>query len=322
MNLVFLFALIQSLAFAAPIPAAPPYDFIVAADGSGDFRTIREAIDAVPPLRKKRTVILIRRGTYREKLVLPPTATNVTFVGEDALQTIITFDDYASRKNRFGEEMGTSASSTFFVFGDGFEARNLTFENAAGPVGQAVAVRVDGDRVRFENCRFLGFQDTLYPHGKASRQYYRNCYIEGTVDFIFGWSTAVFDSCTLFCKAEGYVTAASTEEQTPFGFVFRHCAITGSAAPGSFYLGRPWRPFAKVAFIDCTLSDVIRREGWHNWDKADNERTAFFAEYQSVGPGAEPAQRVPWSHQLTAVEAGRYTLDSIFGDWDPLAPDR
>lgn len=294
------------------------YDFIVATDGSGDFRSVQEAINAVPPLRKKRTLIFIKNGIYKEKLILPPTATDVTFVGEEVTRTVLTFDDFASRQNRFGEEMGTSSSSSFFVFGDGFEARNITFENSAGPVGQAVAVRIDGDRVRFENCRFLGNQDTLYPHGKNSRQYYRNCYIEGTVDFIFGWSTAVFDSCQLFCKAAGYVTAASTEESTRVGFVFRNCRVSGTAPEHSVYLGRPWRPFAKVVFTGCELGSVIRPEGWHNWDKVENERTAYFAEYRNSGPGAQSGSRVKWANMLTKEEAENYTLNVLLGDWNPL----
>lgn len=159
---------------------AQSYDFTVAKDGSGDFITVQEAIDAVPDLRRNRTTIFIRNGVYKEKLVLPYTKTNVTFIGESTEGTILTYDDYASKKNRFGEEVGTSGSSSFFINGEGFEARNITFENSSGPVGQAVAARIDADKVVFENCRFLGFQDTLYPHGKSSRQYYKNCYIEGT----------------------------------------------------------------------------------------------------------------------------------------------
>ncbi|HPI05991.1 MAG TPA: pectinesterase family protein [Saprospiraceae bacterium] len=293
-------------------------DFVVSQAGLGDFETIQEAINAVPPLRKKRTRIMIENGIYKEKLLLPPTATDVTFIGQDVNQTIITFDDFASRKNIFGEEMGTSSSSTFFIFGDGFEAQNITFENSAGPVGQAVAVRVDGDRVKFENCRFLGFQDTLYPHGKNSRQYYKNCYIEGTIDFIFGWSTAVFDSCRIFCKAEGFVTAASTEEQTKFGFVFRNCSISGSAPAGSVFLGRPWRPFAKVVYLNCQLDAVIHPAGWDNWSNADNERTAYFAEYGSTGPGAAPEKRTSWSYTISASDSEYYSLDNIFGEWNPL----
>lgn len=310
--------LATSFAPNCPISPLAPFDFVVASDGTGNFKTVQEAINAVPPLRKNRTRIFIKNGIYKEKLLLPPTASDVTLVGEDVLHTILTFDDFASRKNRFGEEMGTSSSSSFFVYGDGFEAENLTFENSAGPVGQAVAVRVDGDRVKFTNCRFLGHQDTLYPHGKSSRQYYKNCYIEGTVDFIFGWSTAVFDSCQLFCKAPGYVTAASTEEQTKVGFVFLNCRISGSAPEHSVYLGRPWRPFAKTVFIGCEISAVIHPEGWHNWEKPDAERTSFYAEFNNFGPGASTETRVGWAHFLTAEEAKRYVLAELLGDWMPF----
>ncbi|NJB87293.1 pectinesterase [Lewinella marina] len=294
------------------------YDFVVDAAGGGDFLHVQDAIDAVPALRSNRTWILIRRGTYREKLVLPPTATNVSFVGEDVAHTILTYDDYARKPNRFGEEMGTSGSSSFFIFGDGFSAENITFENAAGPVGQAVAVRIDGDRARFENCRFLGNQDTLYPHGRGSRQYYKNCYIEGTVDFIFGWSTAVFDDCRIFCKSPGYLTAASTEEGTPTGFVFRNCTIEGSAPVGSVYLGRPWRPYARTVFLDCQLGEVVHPAGWDNWRSPEKEKTAYYAEYGSHGPGARPAERVDWAHQLTPEEAEHYrSLENLLGGWDP-----
>lgn len=293
------------------------YDFIVAADGTGNFKTIQEAIMAVPDIRKKRTTIFIKNGIYKEKLVLPESKSNVTFIGESVEKTIITYDDYASKKNRFGEEIGTSGSSGFYIYGDGFIAENITFENSAGIVGQAVAVRVDGDKVKFINCRFLGNQDTLYTHGKNKRQYYKNCYIEGTVDFIFGWSTAVFDSCEIFCKKGGYVTAASTLEETKYGYIFLNCKITGNAPGNSFYLGRPWRPYAKVVFINCNLGKHIKPEGWHNCRKEENEKTAFYAEYNSTGDGANPDGRVKWSHQLTDKQAKEYTYENIFGDWNP-----
>lgn len=291
------------------------YDFVVAQDGSGNYRTVQEAFNAVPDFRKNVTTIFIKEGTYKEKLTLTKSKTNVKIIGTDALKTILTYDDYAAKKNRFGEEIGTTGSTSFYVFADDFVAENITFENSSGPVGQAVAVRVDADRVKFLNCRFLGFQDTLYPYAEKSRQYYKNCYIEGTVDFIFGWSTAVFDQCTIFCKKEGYVTAASTLETTPYGFVFFNCKITGDAVENSFYLGRPWRPFAKTVFINCFLDKQIKPEGWHNWNKPDAEKTSFYAEYNSTGPRANSKSRVSWSHQLTESEAKEYTLEKIFGDW-------
>lgn len=292
------------------------YDFTVAQDGTGDFKTVQEAFNAVPDFRKNVTTIFVKRGIYKEKLTLATSKTNVKIIGEDPMRTLITYDDYASKKNRFGEEIGTTGSTTFYVFGDGFTAENISFENSSGPVGQAVAVRIDGDKVRFINCRFLGFQDTLYSHGEKSRQYYKNCYIEGTVDFIFGWSTVLFEDCTIHCKqGTGYVTAASTLETTPVGFVFKNCKITGDAADETYYLGRPWRPFAKTIFMNCDLGKHIKREGWHNWDKPDAEKTSFYAEYNSRGEGANAVSRVSWSHQLTEQQANKYTWEFIMGDW-------
>ena len=317
---LILFFLTIFYSCTSAIFANEQYDIVVSKDKTGDYRTVQEAINAVPDLRKNRTVIYIKNGVYKEKLVLPATKTNVTFIGESAEKTILTYDDYASKKNKFGENIGTSGSSSFFIYGDGFRAENITFENSSGPVGQAVAVRIDGDRVQFRNCRFLGFQDTLYPHGKRSRQYYKNCYIEGTVDFIFGWSAAVFDQCEIFCKKNGYVTAASTDQNSRFGFVFLNCKITGDAEAGSFYLGRPWRPYSNVVFINCFLDQQIKPEGWNNWGSKEKEKTAYYAEYGNTGPGAETAQRVEWSHQLTAKEAEQYNLETIFGAWSVSPP--
>lgn len=291
------------------------YDFIVAKDGSGNFKTIQEAIDAVPDMRKNVTTIFIKKGVYKEKLVLADSKSFVHMIGESKDSTILTYDDYASKKNVFGEEVGTSGSASFYLYGKDFTAENLTFENSSGPVGQAVAVFAGGDRTRFINCRFLGFQDTLYTYGYESRQLYENCYIEGTVDFIFGSSTAVFTDCHIYCKKGGYVTAASTPEGKKFGYVFFRCKIDGDAAPGTYYLGRPWRPFAKTAFIDCVLGDLIRPEGWHNWNKPDAEKTSYYAEYNNSGPGSSSGKRVAWSHQLTKEEAAAFTLENIFGDW-------
>jgi pectinesterase len=299
---------------------AQAYDFVVAKDGSGQFKTVQEAINAVPDFRKNTTTIFIKKGVYKEKLTLPSTKTAVKMIGEDVQKTILTYDDFASKKNRFGEEMGTTGSTSFFVYGDDFTAENLTFENSSGPVGQAVAVRVDGDKVHFKNCRFLGFQDTLYPHGEKSRQYYQNCYIEGTTDFIFGWSTAVFENCEIFAKKGGnYVTAASTIEGQPYGFVFLNCRLTGDAPEKSYYLGRPWRPFAKTVFINSYLGKHINPLGWHNWNKPEAEKQVLYAEHNSTGPGASKTERVKWSNQLTPEQAKDYTLEKIFGDWNPLA---
>ena len=295
------------------------YHFVVAKDGSGNFKTVQEAINAVPDFRKKETRIFIKNGVYKEKLILAECKTLVTFIGENVGSTIITYDDYNQKKNIFGEDKGTSGSSGFYIYGTDFTAENVTFQNTAGPVGQAVAVSVSGDKIRFKNCRFLGFQDTLYTYGRESRQYYNNCYIEGTVDFIFGSSTAVFDSCTIFGKRAGYYTAASTPEGKKFGYVFMNCNVTGNAPADSFLLGRPWRPFAKTVFINCKLDKQVRAEGWSNWSNPANEKTAYYAEYKNYGPGASTKKRVKWSHQLADDEAKQYTLKNIFADWNPLS---
>ncbi len=312
---------VQAETAALPVMSFPEthYDFVVAKDGSGRFRTIQEAINAVPDYRKKETVIFIKNGVYSEKLVLAESKSLVTFVGESTDSTIITYDDFNQKKNIFGEDKGTSGSSGFYIYGPDFSAENITFRNSAGPVGQAVAVLVAGDRARFRNCRFLGFQDTLYTYGRESRQYYNHCYIEGTVDFIFGSSTAVFDSCTIFGKQGGYYTAASTPETKKFGYVFLHCNLTGDAPAGSFYLGRPWRPWAKTVFLFCRLGKQVMPAGWNNWDNPKNEQTAYYGEYSNEGEGAVTGKRVPWAHLLTDQEAMQYTVKNIFTDWDPFS---
>jgi pectin methylesterase-like acyl-CoA thioesterase len=296
------------------------YHFVVAKDGTGDFISVQEAIDAVPDFRKIETKIFIKTGVYREKLVLPTSKINVTFIGEDNENTILTHDDFATKLNKFGEEMGTTGSSSFFIFADNFTAKNITFENSAGPVGQAVAVRVDGDRAIFENCKFLGNQDTLYLHGKNSRQYFKDCYIEGTVDFIFGWSTAVFENCEIFSKNKGYITAASTEKDSEYGFVFINCKILGDGGEDTFYLGRPWRDYAQTVFVNCYLDKHIKPEGWHNWNKEGAEKTAFYAEYNSNGPGAKNTERVGWSKKLSKSEAQKYDANIVLkgnDNWNP-----
>jgi pectinesterase len=303
-----LFSLIAFKSFAQ-------YDFVVAADGSGDFTTVQAAFNAVPDFRQNVTTIFIKKGIYKEKLTLATSKTKVRIIGEEVTQTILTYDDFASKKNSFGEAIGTTGSSSFFIFADDFIAENITFENSAGPVGQAVAVRISGDKVQFINCRFLGFQDTLYAHGEKSRQYYKDCYVEGTVDYIFGWSTAFFENCTIFTKKGGmYITAASTLEGSAHGFVFVNCKITGDAPDQSIYLGRPWRPFAKTVFINCQLDKLIKPEGWHNWNKPDAEKTSFYAEFNSTGDGASKNSRVTWSHQLSDQEKDNYTITKVLGD--------
>ncbi len=306
---------------AEAVPALKPfvchYDFVVAKDGSGDFFTIKEAIDAVPDFRKsKRTTILIRAGEYKEKIIVPESKINVSLTGED--ETIITNNDYASKPNCFGENMGTSGSSTIYIYAPDFYAENITFTNTAGKVGQAVACFVAADRVYFKNCRFLGNQDTLYTYGKKSRQYYENCYIEGTIDFIFGWSTALFNNCTIKSLDNGYITAPSTDPGQKYGYVFMNCKLIADERVSEVYLGRPWRPEAQSVFIHCNLGKHICPEGWHNWKKPEAEKTTFFAEYQNSGEGADISKRVSWSHQLKNLKG--YSVEEVLsGDdgWNP-----
>lgn len=297
------------------------YDIIVDARGSGDFVTVQDAINSVPFLKEIETIIFIKNGVYKEKLILPQNKINITLIGENKNKTILTYGDYASKKNEKGQNIGTSGSYSFAINGDNFKAENITFENSSGPVGQAVAVRIDGDKVVFNNCKFLGFQDTLYSHGNRSRQYYKNCYIEGTTDFIFGASIAVFDSCEIFAKAGGsYITAANTPKANSYGFVFLNCKLTSNASNNSFYLGRPWENYARTVFIKCKMGNHIKSAGWHNWGRPEAEATTFYAEYQCTGIGADLQSRAPWSHVLTAQQfQSDYTIKKIFKEWTSLA---
>lgn len=294
------------------------YDYIVSKEGNGNFSTVQEAINATPDFRKKVTRILIRKGIYKEKIIIAGSKQLIQLIGEPNQKVVLTYDDFAQKKNSFGEEMGTSGSSSILIYGDGFYAQNITFENSSGPVGQAVAAWIAADKAIFQNCIFLGFQDTLYTYGKGARQFYLNCHIEGTVDFIFGSSTAWFEKCILLCKNSGYITAASTPIDVENGYLFHECQIIGDRSTGKFYLGRPWRPHAKVIFINTTLPEFIDEGGWDNWRNIDNEKTAYFAEYGNKGSGSHMGKRAHWSHQLTNYEAAKYQINTYFDDWNPI----
>ncbi len=298
---------------------------VVSKDGKGNFTTLQRAIDAVENGSSVRTKILIKAGIYKEKIIIPENKGVILLEGENPENTIITYDDFASKKNSDGKDIGTTNSSTIFIYSDNFSAKNISFENSSGRVGQAVAVLTSGDRITFENCRFLGNQDTLYLKGvqdspdksRPSRNYFKNCYIEGTTDYIFGAGTAVFENCVIYSKeTASYVTAASTPQQNEFGFVFINSKILGNAKENSVYLGRPWRPFAKTVFIDCEINSTIKPEGWHNWSKPDAEKTTFYGEYNSKGSGANISKRVFWSHQLTKEESKKYTAKNILSGKD------
>lgn len=295
------------------------YDLVVAKDGSGDFFTVQEAINAVPDYRKNaRTTILIKEGSYKEKVIIPASKNAVSLIGQGEVK--ITYDDYASRPNIFGENKGTSGSSSCYIYAPDFYAENITFENTSGPVGQAVACFVSADRAYFKKCRFLGFQDTLYTYGKGCRQYYDECYIEGTVDFIFGWSTAVFNRCHIHSIGNGYITAPSTDKGQKYGYVFYNCEITANSDVDKVYLSRPWRPYAQAVFIQCNMGKHILPEGWDNWRNKNNEKTVFYAEYKSKGEGANPGKRVAYSKQLKNTEG--YSIEEVLSGNDGWNPSK
>lgn len=273
-------------------------DITVAADGSGDFKTITEAMEAIRAYMDYRVTVNIKNGEYHEKLIIPSWLENVDFIGEDPEKTIITYNDYAKLDN-----MGTFRTYTVRVDGCHLTFKNLTFRNNAGRVGQAVALHTEGTDLKFENCRFLGDQDTLFLAGHNSELEFDNCYIEGTTDFIFGPATAWFNNCQIHSKADSYITAASTPEDVKFGFVFKNCKLTADPGVKKVYLGRPWRPYAYTAFIDCEMGDHITPTGWDNWRNPDNEKTARYLESGSKGPGADISKRAGWTRILSAKDA-------------------
>ena len=265
-------------------------EITVAADGSGDFKTITEALEAIRAYMDYRVTVNIKNGEYHEKVIIPSWLENVDFIGEDPEKTIITYNDYAKLDN-----MGTFRTYTMRVDGCDMTFKNLTIRNNAGRVGQAVALHTEGDNLKFENCRFLGDQDTLFLAGHDSDLEFDNCYIEGTTDFIFGPATAYFNDCVINSKADSYITAASTPQDVEIGFVFKNCRLTADPGVKKVYLGRPWRPYAYTAFIDCEMGDHITPAGWDNWRNPDNEKTARYSESGSKGPGADTSKRVDWA---------------------------
>ena len=288
-------------------PQQYKYIFTVAKDGSGDYKYIQDAIDAMRVYPLAPITLYIKNGVYNEKIELPANNTDVTFIGESVEKTIISFNDYSGRG-----KLNTFTSYTAKISGNRFTAKNITFANAAGPVGQALALYVDADKAVFSNCRFLGNQDTIFASGESSRQYFTDCYIEGTTDFIFGPATAVFDHCIIHCKTSSFITAANTPKDKRFGFVFLDCTITVDTGVHTLLLGRPWRSYAKTVFIRCILPAAIAAPGWDNWNNPENQKTTFYAEYKNMGEGNNSKGRAAWSHQLTDKEAKEYTLENIF----------
>jgi len=298
--------------------ASPKDEFNIVVDqnGNGDFKTIQEAINASKAFPSQRITINIKDGIYYEKVKVHAWNTRISFIGESREKTIITYDDHFNK-------IALGRNSTFYTYtvlveGNDFSCKNITIKNTSGPVGQAVALNVNANRVSFTNCTFLGNQDTLYTSGEGNKNYFKDCYIEGTTDFIFGNATSLFENCTVHNKSDSYATAASTQEGTAYGFVFKNCKLTADEKVTKAYLGRPWRPYAKTVFINCEIGKHILPEGWHNWSKSEDGSNTFYAEYKCTGEGYQPKSRISWSHQLNDSEAKKYTIENIL-DSDSIA---
>lgn len=292
------------------------YNIIVDRNGRGHFRNVQQALDSVRAFDPKGTItIFIRKGVYKEKLELPTHLTNIKLIGEDKDNTILTYDDHANI-----DKMGTFRTYSFIIRGSDIVVENMTIENSSLPLGQGVALHVEGDRIIFRNCKFLGHQDTIYAGRNGSRQYFENCYIEGTTDFIFGPSTCWFEKCEIYCKKSSYITAASTPQNTEFGYIFNNCKVCLAKGVDRMYLGRPWRAYAMTLFMNTELPEGINIEGWDNWRNAENEKTARYMEYNNTGKGANISKRVGWIKILTKAEAERYTIDNVLkgcDNWNP-----
>lgn len=304
-----LFVLLAGVTACATLQAQT--NIIVAADGSGQFKSIQPAIMSVPSGSAANPVIIhIKPGIYHELIYVQREKSFFHLVGDDAENTVITFNLYAGMTNLDGKPLGTFKTPTATIDADNFSADNLTFENSAGRVGQALAIRVDGDHAAFHHCRFLGWQDTMLLN--RGHEYFSDCYIAGHVDFIFGAATAWFENCQIYCLSTGYITAASTPADQPYGFVFSNCQINGAAGVKTF-LGRPWRIHASVMWLNCEMSDVVRPAGWFDWKKPESHATVRYGEFNSSGPGGNSSARVPWSRQLTAGEAKTMTAERVLG---------
>ena len=301
--------------------AAGKYDnpdtIVVARDGSGEFRTIDEAIEVCRAFMDYHKVIYIKKGTYKEKLIIPSWLQNIELCGESKEETIITYDDHANVKVILGtaapreQPMGTFRTYTLKVEGNDITLKNLTIENNSARKGQAVSLHTEGDRIRVINCRILGHQDTIYTGVPGTRIYFNGCYICGTTDFIFGPSTAWFEDCTIESLVNSYVTAASTPKDQPYGYVFNNCRLIAAEGVDKVYLGRPWRDYGYTLFMNCDLGRHIRPEGWHHWEK-QREQTARYLEYNNRGEGANTKERVGWSRQLTKKVAAKITPEAVF----------
>ncbi len=312
------FLLLSLFCVSATFAFSQQKKIVVAQDGSGQYKTVQSALDAIPSNSKSRFIIHIKKGIYKEVITVDATKNFITFKGEDAKNTVLTFDNHAGTKLPNGDTLNTWTCASTFIYGNDFHAENITFQNNAGfTAGQAVALRIEGNRASFKNCKMTGFQDVLFLSGSGVKHYFEDCYIEGTTDFIFGAATAVFKNCLIHSKKNSHVTAASTNSIIPYGFVFIDCKLTADSNINKVSLGRPWTPTASVTYINCWMDKHIIPEGWNNWRNPANETTARYAEYGSTGPGGDRSKRVPWAKQLTEDEVKKFTIRNILGDWSP-----
>ncbi len=313
--------LIACLLFCVADGFSQSKPIVVAADGSGNYKTVQAAFDAVPLHNKKPLVIYVKNGTYREKMHLDSTKNFVELRGESRFNTILVYDDHTGKVSADGRPVNTQSSYSIIIHGDNFTAQNITFANDAGfTAGQAVGLESDGDKGQFYNCRIVGNQDILLLNNAKGRQYFKDCYIEGSTDFIFGAAPAWFEGCHIHSKKNSHVTAASTPQDATYGFVFNDCVLTGDSTLHMVSLGRPWRPYSMVVYMHCYIGQQVKPEGWSNWNQTESYKTARYSEYQNYGPGAKTTGRVTWSKQLSDTEATEINIKNVLKGWEPALP--
>ncbi len=311
---------------------AKGYDVIVAKDGSGNYTTVQDAINAAPAGRTIGYTIFIKNGRYKEKITIAATKTFIQLIGESVANTILTYDDYASKSTSCSATLGTQNSASFSVNANDFAAIDITFENSYGDGSQAVTVLVNADRAMFKNCRFLGNQDTVYLKGTGTpKSYFKNCYIDGNIDFIFGSAVALFDSCVLYAKtrvatSSSYITAPNTPTGQAFGFVFKNAILPNNTGATAYFFSRPWpspseaATAQKAVFINAVLSSHINAAGWAVWNTSTITSNIYYAEFLSKyfnGNVVDISGRVPWSYQLLAADTAAYSTAAMFGTWQP-----
>jgi pectinesterase len=279
-------------------------EFRVALDGSGDFDSIQAAINAAKSFPDQDIRIFVGPGVYEEKVVVWEWNTRLSLTGAGRDITVVRFGDHFE-KMQLGRN-STFHTATLRVEANDFHASDLSVENSAGPVGQAVALSVNADRALSDRVAVRGYQDSLYATGETSRVLFRDCYVEGSVDFIFGGALAVVERCQIHSRADGYITAASMREGQLAGLVFVDSRLTADEVVSKVYLGRPWRAHAQTVFLNCEMGAHILPAGWHDWENPQARAITFYAEFGSRGPGASADQRVNWSKQLSADEAAGF----------------